>query len=59
MESLEDLPSNCNSKRMEVINTYVCIVTQVAYCMKIDLDLDVVKEKLYYLFNEFSLAHRV
>ena len=30
----------------------------MAYCMEIELDLDVVKEKLYYVFDELSSAHR-
>ena len=59
MESLEVLRSNWTKERKKVINTYECLVTQAAYCMEIELDLDVVKKKLCHVFDEFSWAHRL
>ena len=58
MVTLEDLNLKRSTDRMEVINTYQCLVTQAAYCMEIEFDLDVVLEKLYRVFDSFSLAHR-
>ena len=59
MFSLEELKFKWTKERKKVINTYECLVTQAAYCMEIELDLDVVKKKLYHVFEEFSSAHRV
>ena len=58
MVTLEDLSVKWSTDRMEVINTFKCLATQVAYCMEIELDLDVVMEKLYCVFDSFSSAHR-
>ena len=58
MVTLEDLSVKYSTDRMNVIKTYQCLITQVAYCMEIELDLDVVMEKLYRVFDSFSLAHR-
>ena len=59
MFSLEELKFKWTKERKKVINTYECLVTQAAYCMEIDLDLDVVKKELCDVFDEFSSAHRV
>ena len=59
MLSLEELKFKWTQERKKVINTYECLVTQAAYCMEIDLDLDVVKKELCDVFDEFSSAHRV
>ena len=58
MVTLEDLSVKYSTDRMDVIKTYQCLITQVAYCMEIELDLNVVMEKLYRVFDSFSLAHR-
>ena len=58
MATLEDLNLKRSTNRMEVINTYQGLVTQAAYCMEIEFDLDVVLEKLYRVFDSFSSAHR-
>ena len=60
MESLENLRSNWNSKRMEVISTNRCLITQVRYCKEVglDLDLDNMTQKLDNVFASFSSAHR-
>ena len=51
MLSLEELKFKWTKERKKVINTYECLLTQAAYCMEIELDLDVVMEKLYYMFD--------
>ena len=60
MESLENLRSNWNSKRMEVISTNRCLITQVRYCKEVglDLDLDNMTQELDNVFASFSSAHR-
>ena len=60
MESLEVLRSNWTSKRMEVISTNRCLITQVRYCKEVglDLDLDNMTQKLDNVFASFSSAHR-
>ena len=57
MVTLEDLSVKWSTDRMKVINTYECLYAQVAYCMDIELDLDVVMEKLYRVFDNYSSAY--
>ena len=59
-QSLEYLRSNWTSKRMEVISTHRCLITQVRYCKEVglDLDLDNMTQELDNVFVSFSSAHR-
>ena len=60
MESLEILRSMWTTKRMEVISTNRCLISQVRYCKEVGLDLDLVNitQKLDNVFASFSSAHR-
>ena len=60
MESLEILRSMWTTKRMEVISTNRCLISQVRYCKEVglDLDLDNMIQKQDNLFTSFSSAHR-